>query len=150
VINVMESYAPGIKDSIIDTATITPLDLEREYALPGGNIFHGALTLGQLYSSRPVPGYGSYRSPVAGLYLCGSGAHPGGGVMGAPGHNAAHAVLLDEAAGGWQGEQRVSASSAVKTTLAQRMMANPKIRKVALPVARQKSVSKVVDRFSKR
>jgi phytoene dehydrogenase-like protein len=150
VIDVMESYAPGIKDSIIDTATITPLDLEREYALPGGNIFHGAMTMGQLYSSRPIPGYASYRSPVPGLYLCGSGTHPGGGVMGAPGHNAAHAVLADEAAGGFQGEARSGGSSAIKSTIGQRMMSNPSVRKVALPVARQSAFSKIVDRFSKR
>jgi phytoene dehydrogenase-like protein len=150
VIDVMESYAPGIKDSIIDTATITPLDLEREYALPGGNIFHGAMTMGQLYSSRPISGYGSYRSPVPGLYLCGSGTHPGGGVMGAPGHNAAHAVLADEAGGGWRGEVRLESSFAAKTTLAQRMMANPSVRRVALPLARQPAFSKIVDWFSRR
>jgi phytoene dehydrogenase-like protein len=150
VINVVESYAPGIKDHILGTATITPLDLEREYGLTGGNIFQGAMTLGQLYSSRPVPGYASYRSPIAGLYLCGAGAHPGGGIMGAPGHNAAHAVLADEAAGGWQGEQRYAGGAKVKTTMAQRLMSQPKVRKAALPVARQKGVSKIVDRLSKR
>lgn len=151
VLNVLESYAPGIKSSILDTATITPLDLEREYALPGGNIFHGAMTLGQLYASRPVPGYASYRSPIAGLYLCGSGTHPGGGVMGAPGHNAAHAVLADEAAGGWQGEQRsTGGGGGLKPTMAQRLMAQPNVRKVALPFARRSAFSKLVERFSRR
>lgn len=150
VINVLESYAPGIKNSILGTATITPLDLEREYALPGGNIFHGAMTLGQLYASRPVEGYASYRSPIPGLYLCGSGTHPGGGIMGAPGHNAAHAVLADEAAGGWQGDGRKGASAAPKATIAQRMMSSPNVRKVALPVARQSAFSKIVSRFSRR
>jgi hypothetical protein len=106
--------------------------------------------MGQLYSSRPVPGYASYRSPVPGLYLCGSGTHPGGGVMGAPGHNAAHAVLADEAAGGFQGETRSGSSSAIKSTIGQRMMANPRVRKAAMPVVRQSAFSKIVDRFSKR
>jgi phytoene dehydrogenase-like protein len=150
VIDVLESYAPGIKESIIDTATITPLDLEREYALPGGNIFHGAMTLGQLYASRPVPGYASYRSPIQGLYLCGSGTHPGGGIMGAPGHNAAHAVLADEAAGGWHGETRSGGGSAPRSKISQRLMAQPTVRKVALPIARQSAFSKIVDWFSRR
>ena len=77
---------------MIDTHTITPLDLEREYGLTGGNIFHGAMTLGQVFGERPVTGWSDYRTPVEGLYLCGSGAHPGGGVMGVPGHNAAHSL----------------------------------------------------------
>jgi phytoene dehydrogenase-like protein len=150
VIDVVESYAPGIKDSIIDTATITPLDLEREYGLTGGNIFQGAMTLGQLYSSRPVPGYASYRSPIPGLYLCGAGAHPGGGIMGAPGHNAAHAVLADEASGGWQGERRSAGGAAVRTTMAQRLMSQPRVRRAALPLARRKGLSRIVDRLSRR
>jgi phytoene dehydrogenase-like protein len=74
---------------------ISPLDLEREYALTGGNIFHGEMTLDQLFCLRPVAGWAKYRTPIGGLYLCGSGAHPGGGVMGAPGHNAAQVVLAD-------------------------------------------------------
>jgi phytoene dehydrogenase-like protein len=74
---------------------LTPLDLEREFGLVGGDIFHGALTLDQLFSARPVLGHGSYRAPVPGLYLCGSGTHPGGGVTGVPGHNAAREILKD-------------------------------------------------------
>ena len=150
VIDIVADYAPGIKDMIIGTHTITPLDLEREYALPGGNIFHGAMTLGQLYASRPVPGYDSYRSPVAGLYLCGAGTHPGGGVMGAPGHNAAHAVLADEAAGGWRPRQRSAASGGVSTPLRHRLMERPGIRKVALTFARQPAFARLVDRAGKR
>ncbi len=74
---------------------LTPLDLERTYGLTEGNIFHGDLSLEQLFFMRPVPGWARYRTPVEGLYLCGAGAHPGGGVTGAPGHNAARQVLRD-------------------------------------------------------
>ena len=74
---------------------LSPLDLERKLALTGGDIFHGALSLDQLYSARPALGHGDYRAPVRGLYMCGSGTHPGGGVTGAPGHNAAHEILRD-------------------------------------------------------
>ena len=74
---------------------LSPSDLEREFGLVGGDIFHGKLTLNQLFSARPVLGYADYRMPVRGLYLCGSGAHPGGGVTGAPGHNAAREILRD-------------------------------------------------------
>jgi phytoene dehydrogenase-like protein len=74
---------------------LTPLDLERVYGLTEGNIFHGDLTLEQLFFMRPVAGWSQYRTPIEGLYLCGAGAHPGGGVTGAPGHNAAHQVLRD-------------------------------------------------------
>jgi phytoene dehydrogenase-like protein len=74
---------------------MSPLDLERTFGLVGGDIFHGALTLDQLFSARPALGYADHRMPVPGLYLCGSGAHPGGGVTGAPGHNAAQAIIKD-------------------------------------------------------
>jgi len=74
---------------------LSPLDLEREYGLVGGDIMHGCLGLDQLYSMRPVAGYADYRMPVRNLYLCGSGAHPGGGVSGNPGRNAAREMLKD-------------------------------------------------------
>jgi len=74
---------------------LSPLDLERKLALVGGDIFHGALRLNQLFSARPMLGYGDYRSPVKGLYMCGAGTHPGGGVTGIPGHNAAREILKD-------------------------------------------------------
>jgi phytoene dehydrogenase-like protein len=150
VINVLSDYSPGIRDRIIGTHTITPLDLEREYALPGGNIFHGAMTLGQLYASRPVPGYASYRSPIAGLYLCGAGTHPGGGVMGAPGYNAARAVLADEAAGGWRPQRRSGVSMVTRTPMRHRLMSKPGVRKVALALARQPLLGSLVDKASKR
>jgi phytoene dehydrogenase-like protein len=74
---------------------LSPLDLERDFSLTGGDIFHGALSLDQLYSARPALGYADYRTPIAGLYICGSGTHRGGGVTGAPGHNAAQEMLRD-------------------------------------------------------
>ncbi|XP_028914957.1 pyridine nucleotide-disulfide oxidoreductase domain-containing protein 2 isoform X1 [Ornithorhynchus anatinus] len=95
VFDCIEAYAPGFKASVIGRDILTPPDLERLFGLPGGNIFHGAMTLDQLYFARPAPSYSDYRSPIRGLYLCGSGAHPGGGVMGAAGHNAAHVALED-------------------------------------------------------
>jgi len=87
--------APNFAASVIGRRVLTPLDLEREFGLVGGDIFHGALSLDQLFSARPVLGHANYRSPLAGLYLCGSGAHPGGGVTGIPGHNAAREILKD-------------------------------------------------------
>ncbi|XP_062852233.1 pyridine nucleotide-disulfide oxidoreductase domain-containing protein 2 [Trichomycterus rosablanca] len=95
VFNYVESYAPGFKKSIVGKDILTPPDLEKEFGLTGGNIFHGAMSLDQLYLARPLPSIAHYRSPVKGLYLCGSGSHPGGGVMGAAGWNAALAVLAD-------------------------------------------------------
>jgi phytoene dehydrogenase-like protein len=95
MIDTVDTFAPGFKASVIGRQSLSPLDLQRTFALPNGDIFHGALTLDQLYSLRPMLGYAAYRMPVPGLYLCGSGAHPGGGVTGAPGHNAAQAVLAD-------------------------------------------------------
>ncbi|KAK9400967.1 pyridine nucleotide-disulfide oxidoreductase domain-containing protein 2 [Crotalus adamanteus] len=95
VFDSVEAYAPGFKASIIGIDVLTPPDLEQIFGLPGGNIFHGAMSLDQLYFARPVPAYSSYQSPIQGLYLCGSGAHPGGGVMGAVGRNAARVALED-------------------------------------------------------
>jgi len=95
MIDTVERFAPGFKASIIARQSFSPLDLEQTFGLPNGDIFHGALTLGQLFSLRPQRGYADYRMPLPGLYLCGSGAHPGGGVTGAPGHNAALAVVAD-------------------------------------------------------
>lgn len=89
VLNSIEKYAPGFKDSIIGIDILTPLDLEKTFGLTGGNIFHGAMPLNQLFINRPVSGWSSYKTPIKNLYLAGSGAHPGGGVMGAPGRLAA-------------------------------------------------------------
>ena len=95
MIATVDRYAPGFSDSVLGRQTLSPLDLEREFGLTGGDIFHGQLTLNQLFFARPALGYAAYRGPVEGLYHCGSGAHPGGGVTGAPGHNAARAILKD-------------------------------------------------------
>uniref|UniRef100_A0A8D2LE87 L-amino-acid oxidase n=1 Tax=Varanus komodoensis TaxID=61221 RepID=A0A8D2LE87_VARKO len=95
VFDCVEAYAPGFKASVIGRDVLTPPDLERIFGLPGGNIFHGAMSLDQLYFARPAPSSSSYRSPIQGLYLCGSGAHPGGGVMGAAGCNAARTAVED-------------------------------------------------------
>jgi phytoene dehydrogenase-like protein len=80
---------------VIDRQILSPLDLERRFALTGGNIFQGAMNLGQLAFLRPVPGWASYRTPIKGLYLCGAAAHPGVGVMGACGYNAQREILRD-------------------------------------------------------
>nr|XP_032806836.1 LOW QUALITY PROTEIN: pyridine nucleotide-disulfide oxidoreductase domain-containing protein 2 [Petromyzon marinus] len=97
VFDCIEEYAPGFKSSVIGREILTPADLEREFGLTGGNIFHGAMSLDQLYFTRPVASHVSYRSPVRGLYLCGSGAHPGtgGGVMGSAGRNGALVAVAD-------------------------------------------------------
>jgi phytoene dehydrogenase-like protein len=95
VIDTISEHAPNLRDIILHRQVLTPTDLEREFGLTEGNIFHGELTLEQLFFLRPVPGWGGYRTPLAGLYLCGSSTHPGGGIMAAPGRNAARRVLHD-------------------------------------------------------
>ena len=95
IFEVVESHAPGFSASIVGHSALSPADLEREFGLAGGDIFHGRLSLDQLWSARPLLGHADYRTPVKGIYLCGSGAHPGGGVTGAPGHNCAREVLRD-------------------------------------------------------
>ena len=95
IFDVVESHAPGFRSSVIAHTALSPADLEHEFGLVGGDIFHGALSLDQLWSARPLLGYADYRGPMEGLFLCGSGAHPGGGVSGAPGHNCAREVLRD-------------------------------------------------------
>ncbi len=103
VVKKIAEYAPNVPNSIIARQVLTPLDLERTYGLTEGNIFHGDLRLEQLFFMRPVSGWSQYRTPIDGLYLCGAGAHPGGGVTGAPGHNAAHQVLRDWKKGKFRG-----------------------------------------------
>src|SRR4029077_442842 len=95
MLDTVSRYAPGFRASVVARRVLSPLDLEREFGLTGGDIFHGALTLDQLFSARPVLGHGNYRAPLPGLYLCGAGTHPGGGVTGVPGHNAAREILKD-------------------------------------------------------
>jgi phytoene dehydrogenase-like protein len=95
MIDTVERYAPGFKASVVGRQALSPLDLEEIFGLTGGDIFHGALSLDQLFWARPMIGYADYRGPLGGLYHCGSGAHPGGGVTGLPGHNAARAIIRD-------------------------------------------------------
>jgi phytoene dehydrogenase-like protein len=102
MLETLAAHAPNLAGSVIGYQALSPLDLEREYGLVGGDIFHGALGLDQLFSARPVLGQGNYRGAFAGLYLCGSGTHPGGGVTGRPGRNAAREILRD-AGRRWRG-----------------------------------------------
>ena len=95
VVATMNRHAPNFRASILGRQVLSPWDLEQRFGLPDGDIFHGQLGLGQLFSARPVLGYANYRSPLKGLYFCGSGAHPGGGVTGVPGHNSAREMLKD-------------------------------------------------------
>ncbi len=99
VMDLVEEYAPGFKNLVLARQVLSPLDLEETFGLTGGNIFHGEMDVGQLFFLRPVPGWARYRTPIRSLYLCGSGTHPGGGVMGAPGYNAAREILADWRAG---------------------------------------------------
>jgi phytoene dehydrogenase-like protein len=93
VVNTIAEYAPNIKNIILHRQVLTPLDIEREFGLTEGNIFQGELTLEQLFFLRPVPGFAQYSTPIDHLYMCGSATHPGGGIMGAPGKNAAERIL---------------------------------------------------------
>jgi phytoene dehydrogenase-like protein len=88
-------YAPNVPSSVVARKVYTPYDLEQTFGITEGNIFHGDINMGQLFFMRPLPGWAQYRTPINGLYLCGAGTHPGGGVTGAPGYNAARRVLRD-------------------------------------------------------
>jgi phytoene dehydrogenase-like protein len=93
VIDTIAEHAPNFRSIIRDRQVLTPLDLEREFGLTEGNIFQGELTLEQLFFLRPVPGWAQYETPIKNLWMCGSATHPGGGIMGAPGRNAARRIL---------------------------------------------------------
>ncbi|HEX8234187.1 MAG TPA: NAD(P)/FAD-dependent oxidoreductase [Caulobacteraceae bacterium] len=95
IIDTVDELAPGFKASVVGRLALSPLDLETRFGLVGGDIMHGAMSLDQLWAARPVLGAAAYRAPIKGLYLCGAGSHPGGGVTGAPGHNAAREILAD-------------------------------------------------------
>ena len=95
IISTIDKYALGFSNLVLGRQILSPLDLEREFGLVGGSIFHGDLDLAQLYSMRPFAGYADYRMPIKNLYLCGSSSHPGGGVSGCPGHNAAQKIIRD-------------------------------------------------------
>lgn len=95
ILDTIEQHAPGFRASVLGRMVLSPLGLERRLGLVGGDIFHGTMSLDQLWATRPVFGHGNYRGPISGLYMCGAGTHPGGGVTGAPGHNAARIILKD-------------------------------------------------------
>lgn len=95
VVNTIAEHAPNLRSLILHRQVVTPLDLEREFGLTEGNIFQGELTLEQLFFLRPAPGWARYRTPIRNLYMCGSATHPGGGIMGAPGRNAARVILKE-------------------------------------------------------
>jgi phytoene dehydrogenase-like protein len=93
--NILNEYAPNFKSSILHYQVIPPPEMERLWGITGGNIMQGAMSLSNVFNLRPTPGYSNYRTPIKGLYLCGAAAHPGGGVMGACGANAAREMLRD-------------------------------------------------------
>jgi phytoene dehydrogenase-like protein len=103
VLKALGEFAPSLEGAVEHLEVLTPQDIEQRFGLLGGNIMQGELTPDQLFSFRPIPGYGDYRTPVAGMYLCGSGTHPGGGVMGVPGRNAASVILRDHKRGEFVG-----------------------------------------------
>jgi phytoene dehydrogenase-like protein len=114
VIDTVCAHAPNFRDAVLARQVLSPLDLEQRFGMIDGDIFHGQLSLDQLFSARPVLGHADYRMPVPGLYLCGAGAHPGGGVTGLPGHNAAREVLKDFRAqrSWWRQRARLARGSA--------------------------------------
>jgi phytoene dehydrogenase-like protein len=95
ILDTVELHAPGFKASVLGTMMLSPHDLETKFGLIGGDIMHGNMSTDQLWAARPLLGHGNYRGPIENLYMCGAGTHPGGGVTGAPGHNAAHEILAD-------------------------------------------------------
>lgn len=144
VVDRLCDYAPNLRNHILDRYTITPKDLEDEWSLTGGNIFHAAMFDEQLFDGRPLPELSRYRTPVKGYYLCGAGTHPGGGVMGAPGHNAAHTVLADL---GREPERRPGRVPGPKLT--DRVMRIPGGARAAYLAARQPALAPLIGRASR-
>ena len=144
IVNRLCDYAPNLTDHILDRYTITPKDLENEWSLTGGNIFHAAMFDEQIFDGRPLPELSHYRTPVAGYYLCGAGTHPGGGVMGAPGHNAARTVLADLGRGTHRTPAPVS-----RPKLTDRVMKIGLGAKVSYQAARQPLFAPVISRASR-
>jgi len=149
VVEVLCRYAPNIKNHILGRAVITPLDIEREYNITGGNIFHTAMTLPQLYSSRPLRALSDYRTPLPGYYLCGAGTHPGGGVMGAPGHNAAH-IVLGDLTGQNDADTTNEPRPQPHKSFIDRVMKTDLGRRIGYKVARSKTMRPVTARVSRR
>jgi phytoene dehydrogenase-like protein len=148
VVENLYEYAPNLRGHILERVTITPGDLEREYGLSGGNIFHGAMFFDQLFGVRPLRELAGYRTPIDGYYLCGSGTHPGGGVTGAPGHNAAGVVLADLGADGMP-----TSSTRPETRqkgLVDRLMETEKGRRAGYALARQPALRPITKRAARR
>jgi phytoene dehydrogenase-like protein len=112
MIDLVNGHAPNFKAAVLGRQIMSPLDLERTFGLIGGDIMHGSLGLDQLFSARPMLGHGDYRGPLRGLYMCGAGTHPGGGVTGAPGHNAAREIISDFKRGRLRGGRARAAAPA--------------------------------------
>ncbi|MCU1488634.1 MAG: hypothetical protein JWM85_39 [Acidimicrobiaceae bacterium] len=143
VVSSIGRFAPGFESSIREAVSITPLDLQRTYGLPDGNIFHGAMSLNQLFASRSVPGSRGYGTPLEGLYLCGAGTHPGGAVMGAAGRNAALSLL------GVHGAPQVPrARSRVVEGLLETATSSPRLRPIRYRLARSRLARPVVEAFT--
>jgi phytoene dehydrogenase-like protein len=144
-------FMPSLRDRVIATHTITPLDLERTYGLTGGNIFHGAMSLDQSFDRRPVAGFGDYRTPVDGLYLCGSGTHPGGAVTGMPGHNAASQVLTDlDCALRLAARRRARLSARqIRRTAFDRLLERKRVRRAAVAASRHPRVWRALERIGR-
>ena len=148
VVDILCRYAPNMRDHIVDRHIITPLDLDRDYSIPGGCIFHTAMTIDQLFSSRPLAALSQYRTPIAGYYLCGAGMHPGGGVMGLPGHNAAKVVLRD-----LRGEsvetRNVGSTTEAQKHFVDRILETPLGRRLGYKVARSRTMRPITERASR-
>ncbi|MFO1055534.1 MAG: NAD(P)/FAD-dependent oxidoreductase [Dongiaceae bacterium] len=141
-------YAPNIRNHVLARHVITPLDLERDYNITGGNIFHGQMTLDQLFGARPLPELAHYRTPVAGYYLCGAGQHPGGGVMGAPGHNAAKLLLADLRGESDEAPPRRGGGKG-KKRLVDRLLETPIGQDIGYKVARSRTLRKLTQQATK-
>jgi phytoene dehydrogenase-like protein len=148
VVENLYEYAPNLRGHILERVTITPGDLEREYGLSGGNIFHGAMFFDQLFGVRPLRELANYRTPIDGYYLCGSGTHPGGGVTGAPGHNAAGVVLADLGADGMPASS--TRSETRQKGLVDRLMETEKGRRAGYALARQPALRPITKRAARR
>ncbi|MTD52447.1 phytoene desaturase family protein [Amycolatopsis pithecellobii] len=147
VLETVFRYAPNLRGHVLDRVVLTPLDLEREYHLTGGNIFHGAMYFDQLFGNRPIPALADYRTPVGGYYLCGSGTHPGGGVIGANGHNAAKTVLED--LDGSRTVPSAPVTAKLHRGLPDRVMGSRYGRELGYRVARQPALRQVVKFFTR-
>lgn len=142
-------YAPNLEDHILDRVTITPQDLETDYKITAGNIFHGQMYLDQLFDVRPTPALSSYRTPIDGYYLCGAGMHPGGGVMGASGHNAAKVMLSDAGMGDFATGER-STGGGPRKGLIDRIMETEPGRKAGYKLARNRALRPIATRAKRQ